>query len=141
MAIRLQHEDGDLPDQHDINVTPFIDVMLVLLIVFMVAAPLATVSIAVDLPASSAARQPPPVEPVQVVVHADGQWEVQGVAVATAGLPAALDAAVAKAGGEPRLYLQADRQTDYAQLMQAMDTLRAAGYSRVALLAVEPTAP
>ena len=143
MAIRLQPGDGDLPEQHEINVTPFIDVMLVLLIVFMVAAPLATVSVAVDLPTSRAAPAAQPEQPLVVVLQADGGWQVQGEAVAADALRVTLlQAAGTPAAGEaPRLFLQADKRTDYATLVAAMDTLREAGFSKVALVAAEQGTP
>ena len=71
LGIRLAQADDDLVEAHEINVTPFIDVMLVLLIIFMVAAPLATVDIGVDLPASAVATQPRPDKPVFVTVKPD----------------------------------------------------------------------
>ena len=71
MAIRLDHGDDDLAEVHEINVTPFIDVMLVLLIIFMVAAPLATVDVAVDLPVSTAEPQPRPDKPLFLTIKAD----------------------------------------------------------------------
>ena len=71
MAAGLQHDDDDFAEAHEINVTPFIDVMLVLLIIFMVAAPLSTVDVAVDLPASTAAPQPRPDKPLFLSVQKD----------------------------------------------------------------------
>jgi biopolymer transport protein ExbD len=69
MSVRLDHGDVDLEEVHEINVTPFIDVMLVLLIIFMIAAPLATVDISVDLPASTAQVQPRPERPLFLTSH------------------------------------------------------------------------
>ena len=71
MSVRLDHGDADLEEAHEINVTPFIDVMLVLLIIFMIAAPLATVDISVDLPASTAQAQPRPERPLFLTLKAD----------------------------------------------------------------------
>ncbi|AWH54932.1 hypothetical protein C1924_17945 [Stenotrophomonas sp. ESTM1D_MKCIP4_1] len=143
MAIRLQPGDSDLPEQHEINVTPFIDVMLVLLIVFMVAAPLATVSVAVDLPSSRATPAPAPEQPLVVVLQADGGWQVQGQPVAADALRSVLQRAAGPRteGDAPRVFLQADRRTDYATLVAAMDSLREAGFGKVALVAAEQGTP
>jgi biopolymer transport protein ExbD len=75
MAVRLDHGDDDLAETHEINVTPFIDVILVLLIIFMIAAPLATVDVAVDLPAANAKRQTRPDKPVFLTVKSDASHE------------------------------------------------------------------
>lgn len=127
---------GEPEEMHAINVTPFIDVMLVLLIVFMVAAPLATVAVPVDLPASAASRSPGPDRPVHVTLKADHGLTVGETPVSNETLAAALDAA---SGGdkETRIYLRADREVDYGALMTVMDALRAAGYLKVALVGLE----
>lgn len=141
MALRTaRHDDDALEEAHAINVTPFIDVMLVLLIIFMVAAPLATVDTAVDLPASSARPQPREGEPVFLTVQADLSLRVNDAAVAADALPAALQRLT---GGdrEQRIYLRADRQVAYGDLMQTMNALRAAGYLKVALVGLEQPAP
>src|SRR5262245_2958504 len=85
--------DDDLVEQHEINVTPFIDVILVLLIIFMVAAPLATVDIGVDLPASTAQMQPRPDKPVYLTVRSDLSIAIGESATTRADLAAALHAA------------------------------------------------
>src|SRR5215475_4242932 len=93
MAMRLGHGADDLEETHEINVTPFIDVMLVLLIIFMVAAPLATVDISVNLPSSTSEQQPRPDKPIFVTFKADRTFAVGDGQVARADIAAALDAA------------------------------------------------
>jgi biopolymer transport protein ExbD len=136
MAVRLDHGEGDLAENHEINVTPFIDVMLVLLIIFMVAAPLATVDVPVDLPASTAAPQPRPDTPLFLTVRADRSLALGVSAVERDRLGAALDAA---SGGakDSRIFLRADRMVDYGELMGVMNGLRAAGYLKVALVGLD----
>src|SRR5215468_4371082 len=93
MSVRLDHGDAELEEAHEINVTPFIDVMLVLLIIFMVAAPLATVDISVDLPSSTAETQPRPEQPIFLTVKSDLSLTIGDELVARNALPTALDAA------------------------------------------------
>lgn len=136
MAARLRHGDDDLAENHEINVTPFIDVMLVLLIIFMVAAPLATVDVKVDLPSSAAQPAPRPDKPLYLTLKADRTLAVGNDPVATGGLAAALDGVTA-GDRETRVFLRADKSVDYGALMEVMDALRAAGYLKVALVALE----
>src|SRR5271156_6348763 len=93
MAIRLDHGTDELTEVHDINVVPFIDVILVLLIIFMVAAPLATVDVPVDLPSSTALPQQRPDKPVYLTIKADLSLAIGDDPVSPGALPAALDAA------------------------------------------------
>ncbi len=141
MGVRLNHGDDDLVETHEINVTPFIDVMLVLLIIFMVAAPLATVDVPVDLPASSAAPQPRPERPLFLTVQADHALTLGDEPVAREALGPALESAT-QGDREARVFLRADRTVDYGALMEVMNLLRAAGYLKVALVGLEaaPTA-
>ncbi len=136
MSIRMQHGDDDLAETHEINVTPFIDVMLVLLIIFMVAAPLATVDIKVDLPASTAEPQPRPDKPIYLTVKADHALTLGDDPVTKDDLGAAIDRL---SGGDKdqRVFLRADKTVDYDTLMQTMNALRAAGYLKVALVGLE----
>jgi biopolymer transport protein ExbD len=136
MAIRLNHGADELDEMHDINVTPFIDVMLVLLIIFMVAAPLATVDIPVDLPSSSAQQQPRPCKPVYLTIKADLSLAIGDDPVTANSLAAALDAATASNKDE-RIFLRADRAVPYGAVMQVMNDLRAANYLKVALVGLE----
>lgn len=138
MAARL--DDGtDLSENHEINVTPFIDVMLVLLIIFMVAAPLATVDVPVDLPGSTAASSPRPDKPLYVTVGGDLSISVGEDKVAREALADRLDAATGGNKAE-RVFLRADRTVAYGDLAEAMNLLRAAGYLKVALVGIEQAA-
>ncbi|WP_435165702.1 TonB system transport protein ExbD [Falsirhodobacter sp. 1013] len=133
-------DDDDLEESHEINVTPFIDVMLVLLIIFMVAAPISTVDVAVDLPSSNAAPQQRPQEPVYLTVQQDLTLNLGNAPVAADALAATLDA---RTGGdkEQRIFLRADEAVPYGQLMGVMNQLRDGGYLKVALVGLEGGAP
>lgn len=124
----------------DINVTPLVDVMLVLLIIFMVAAPLATVDIKVDLPASTAKPAPRPEKPVFVSVKADQKLYIgDDQVLAPAQLGPMLDAKT-KGDKETTIFFQADKGVDYGDLMEVMNNLRAAGYLKVGLVGLETAA-
>jgi len=136
MSFRLESSGYDLTEAHEINVTPFIDVMLVLLIIFMVAAPLATVDVPVSLPVAKAIPQPPPERPLIVTVNTDLSLMISDQTVALKDLGAKLDAA---AGGdkEQRVFVRADRRVDYGHLMDVLNVLRGSGYFRIGLLGME----
>src|SRR6476620_8931963 len=104
MAVRLDNGDDDLAELHEINVTPFIDVILVLLIIFMIAATLATVDVGVDLPASNAQRQPRPERPVFLTVKADLSLAIGDDAIARDNLASGLDRAT-NGDKEQRVFL------------------------------------
>lgn len=133
MSARLGGDDED-DIAAEINVTPFIDVMLVLLIVFMVAAPLSTVDVPVTLPTSAAEAQPRPAEPIWLTVTAEGTWSLGNQPVDAAGLAAALDRA--SDGDRTRaVMVRGDADLRYQQMVDVLDALRTAGYAKVALVA------
>ena len=136
MAARLQHSDDEFTEAHEINVTPFIDVMLVLLIIFMVAAPLSTVDVAVDLPVSTAKPQPRPERPLFLTIKADLSLVLGDNPVPVAQLASALDAATA-VDRDKRIFLRADKSVAYGELTRVMNLLRAAGYLKLALVGLE----
>ncbi|HWK39263.1 MAG TPA: TonB system transport protein ExbD [Hyphomicrobium sp.] len=128
--------DDDISESHEINVTPFIDVMLVLLIIFMVAAPLSTVDVPVDLPVSAAQPAAKPDKPLYVTLKADLSLAVGNDSVLWGNLASALDAETNRDRNK-RLFLRADKTVPYGELIRLMDTLRAAGYLKVALVGLE----
>ncbi|HEX8541431.1 biopolymer transporter ExbD [Pseudomonas syringae] len=136
MGMHLKEGDDDLAENHEINVTPFIDVMLVLLIIFMVAAPLATVDIKVDLPASTAKPQPRPEKPIFLSVKADQSLFLGDDKVAREQLGQILDAKT-KGKKDTTIFFQADKGVDYGDLMEVMNALRGAGYLKVGLVGLE----
>jgi biopolymer transport protein ExbD len=137
MGFKLAHDDDDDDDvAHEINVTPFIDVMLVLLIIFMVAAPLATVNVPLDLPVSTAEPQPKQDDPIVLSVQSDLTLSVGDAPVTRGALAGALKAATG-GNAERRIFLRADKTVDYGALMDVMNALRDAGYVKVALVGLE----
>jgi len=117
----------------EINVTPFVDVMLVLLIVFMVAAPLLTVGVPIDLPESQAKSMEQDREPLTISVNDKGQVFLQNTEIKVEELEPKLKA-IAKRGAEERIFVRGDRKVDYGTVMRVMGRLSAAGYKRVALV-------
>ena len=135
-AFHGNRENDDLNELSEINVTPFIDVMLVLLIIFMVAAPLSTVDVAVDLPASNAEKQNKPDKLVFLTVKNDLSLVIDNEPVDRTGLQAALDLRSEK-DRERRIFLRADRTVPYGEIMNVMNLLRDAGYLKIALVGLE----
>ena len=136
MSIRLDHGEDTLGEMHEINVTPFIDVILVLLIIFMVAAPLSTVDLPIDLPTSSATPQKKPDKPTYVSIKPDLTLAIGENPVKRTELVSSLDG-IADMSKDKYVFLRADKAVPYGELMGVMEILRAGGYSRVKLVALE----
>jgi len=128
-------DDSDFSETHDINVTPFIDVMLVLLIIFMVAAPLSTVDLPIDLPSSTATPQKKPDKPTYVSIKPDLTLAIGEKAVKRAELISALDAG-AESNPERLVFVRADRGVAYGDLMDVLELLRRGTY-RMKLVTLE----
>ena len=120
----------------EINVTPFVDVMLVLLIVFMVSAPLLTVGVPLDLPQSQAKSLDQDREPLTISVNVQGQVFLQNSEIKVDDLETKLMAITDARGGgfDERVYVRGDKKVDYGTMMRVMGRLSAAGYHRVALV-------
>ena len=131
----LDDDDDDFDEAHDINVTPFIDVMLVLLIIFMVAAPLSTVDLPIDLPSSTATPQKKPDKPTYVSIKPDLTLAIGENPVRRADLISTLDAASAN-NTDRLVFVRADRQVPYGELMDVLEILRKGNY-RMKLVALE----
>jgi biopolymer transport protein ExbD len=136
MSVRLDHGEDTLDEVHEINVTPFIDVMLVLLIIFMVAAPLATVDIQVNLPASTAHPQRRPDKPLYLTVKSDLTVAIGNQFVARELLQGTLNSAT-EGKRDTIIFLRADKAVPYGEVMEVMNLLRTAGYLKVALVGLE----
>ena len=141
-------DDGDFAESHEINVTPFIDVILVLLIIFMVAAPLSTVDLPIDLPTSTATPQKKPDKPTYVSIKPDLSVAIGEDLVRRIDLVRSLDA-MPDASKDRHIFIRADRAVPYGELMTILEILRSGGYSKIKLVALEgvpdpataPTAP
>ncbi len=119
----------------EINVTPMVDVMLVLLIIFMVTAPLLTVGVPIDLPQTKAASLDTDKEPLAVSVNTKGQIFLQNSEIKVEELVPKLQAiAAARGGSDERIYVRGDKNVDYGTMMKIMGRLSAAGFRRVALV-------
>ena len=129
-------DDSDFAESHEINVTPFIDVILVLLIIFMVAAPLSTVDLPIDLPTSTATPQKKPDKPIYVSVKPDLTLAIQEEPVKRIDLIRSLDA-MADVSKDRAIFIRADRSVPYGEFFGLMEMLRAGGYTKVKLVALE----
>jgi len=136
MAAFFPSQDEDLAAVHEINVTPFIDVMLVLLIIFMVVSPLATVDLKIDLPAASVKPEARPDKPVFISLKADRRLYLAEQPVSLMQLGSQLDVQTG-ADKLTTLFFQADKRAQYEDVMAVMDALRKAGYLKVGLVGQE----
>ncbi|MBX9805660.1 MAG: protein TolR [Alphaproteobacteria bacterium] len=124
----------------DINVTPFVDVMLVLLVIFMVTAPMLTVGVPVDLPKTKAAKMNDQVEPLVVSVDANGKSYLQEAELEGDAL---IERLIAVSGSNPdtKIYVRGDQKINYGRVMEIMGVIAAAGFNKVSLIAEMPTGP
>jgi biopolymer transport protein ExbD len=137
MAI-MQNNAGSysVDELSEINVTPFIDVMLVLLIIFMVAAPLSTVDVPVDLPVSNAQPQKRPDKLIFLTVKGDLSLAIENETIPATSLAAELDKR-SENNRDERIFLRADEKVSYGEIMKVMNMLREAGYLKIALVGLE----
>ncbi|WP_349434166.1 TonB system transport protein ExbD [Pararhizobium sp. A13] len=136
MASKISEGGGDLEENSEINVTPFIDVMLVLLIIFMVAAPLATVDMKVDLPQSAAQPTKRDDKPVFVTLKADLSLALGNEETGRDNFVGELDR-ITEGNTQTRILLRADKTVDYGELMAVMNLIQRAGYTKIGLVGLE----
>ncbi|MBB5538165.1 TonB system transport protein ExbD [Rhizobium giardinii] len=136
MASKISEGAGDLEENSEINVTPFIDVMLVLLIIFMVAAPLATVDMKVDLPQSAAQPAKRDDKPVFVTLKADLSLALGNEETGRDNFVAELNR-ITDGNTQTRILLRADKAVDYGELMAVMNLIQRAGYTKIGLVGLE----
>jgi biopolymer transport protein ExbD len=136
MSVRLDHGEDELTDIHEINVTPFIDVILVLLIIFMIAAPLATVDVNVNLPGLTAEPQKRPDKPIFLTIKADHSLALGDNPVQREELASGLLAATNGDKNQP-IFLRADKSLPYGDFAEVINLLRRSGFLKVALVGLE----
>jgi len=136
MSVRLDHGEEELTDIHEINVTPFIDVILVLLIIFMIAAPLATVDVNVNLPGLTAEPQKRPDKPIFLTIKADHSLALGDNPVSRDELASALLAATNGDKTQP-IFLRVDKSLPYGDFAEVINLLRRSGFLKVALVGLE----
>jgi biopolymer transport protein TolR len=118
----------------EINVTPLVDVMLVLLIIFMVTAPLLVAGVPVDLPDAKAQSLPQDNTPIQISLDGQGQIFIDQMQITAAALPAKLSALREARSDDARVYVRADRRLDYGRVMSVVGEVNGAGFKKVALV-------
>ena len=136
MSVRLDHGEDELTDIHEINVTPFIDVILVLLIIFMIAAPLATVDVNVNLPGLTAEPQKRPDKPIFLTIKADHSLALGDNPVPREELASTLLAQTDGDKGQP-IFLRADKSLPYGDFAGVINLLRSSGFLKVSLVGLE----
>ena len=136
-ALRNQDSGGDVPPMADMNVTPLVDVMLVLLIVFMVAAPLMAVGVPVDLPKAQAKQLNDQKPPIAVSIDANGNFFIDQKAVSSDDLLGELSTS-AENDKERRIHVRGDRNVSYGKVIEAMGKINSAGFTKVALVSEVP---
>jgi biopolymer transport protein ExbD len=129
-------DDEEFAEAHEINVTPFIDGMLVLLIIFMVAAPLSTVDLPINLPSSTASPEKKPDKPIYVSIKPDLSIAIGETQVKRSELVRALDGTEG-AGKDHFIFIRADRAVPYGEMMDVLEILQAGGYAKIKLVARE----
>jgi biopolymer transport protein TolR len=133
---RRRHRRGHRKPMSDINVTPFVDVMLVLLIVFMVTAPLLSAGVPVDLPQAQAKPLALEKEPISVTVDTQGRVFIKDSEVTMDNLVATLSSAV-QGNLDERIYVRGDKAVSYGQIMQVMGVISSAGFTHIGLVALK----
>lgn len=133
MASKLDDGGDDLAENHDINVTPFIDVMLVLLIIFMVSAPLLTVGVPIELPQSQGKQLESNHEPLTISVSSNGDIFIGETKVALEEIAEKLKA-IAKNGVDEQIFVRGDKGITYGQVMTVMGRISAGGFKKVSLV-------
>ena len=133
---RRRHRRGGAQPMSEINVTPFVDVMLVLLIIFMVAAPLLTTGVPVDLPETDAAPMNSENQPLVVSVDGQGRIFIQEEEIGFEDLVAKLQA-IRSTGSDARIFVRGDRAIDYGTVMRVMARIQAGGFSNVGLVTLQ----
>jgi len=137
MAVQLQDSDDDeMGLNHDINVTPFIDVILVLLIIFMVAAPLATSDIPIQLPSSQTPAQPRPDKPIYITLQKDHSLYVNDQQMSLDQLPETIHQ-LTNGDFDTKIFIRADKDVDYGAVTELLTTLRKAQYLKLGLVGLE----
>ena len=138
MSIRLGSDSDEMDEINEINITPFIDVMLVLLIIFMIAAPLATVTVPLDLPVSTTETPPEQTEPIFLSLQSDLKLSLGDREIDRSALGPELERA-AKGDKQARILLRADKSVPYGDLMSLMDEMRKTGFLKVGLVTEDGT--
>ena len=135
---RRRRGRGGRQAMSEINVTPLVDVMLVLLIIFMVAAPLMTVGVPIDLPDTQAKSMNTDTQPITVSVNADGEIFIQETPITIEEIVPKLQA-IAKQGYEERIFVRGDKDADYGQVMKVMARISSAGFKNMGLVSLPET--